>query len=280
MIYPFQTNRGARNKLRILFRNHRKIVIVDGRYGFTGGLNIGDEYLGLHKKLRPWRDTNIELSGPAVLLLQYAFQRDWEYASDTKLKNVSWELHKKTGPSEVMIVPTSPASFYDYGSIFFLHLINNAKKRIWIFNPYFVPDEQFISALQLASLRGVEVKIVTPKLCDGFLVEQIGIGVMQTLENFENIEWRHYLKGFMHQKVFLIDDDLSLIGTHNFDNRSFRLNFEISALIRDKVFQQKVEKMLKADLEHTRKVNKGRYSKMSFPRRLLVRFVSLLSPIA
>lgn len=279
-IYSFPINRGIRNKLRLNFRNHRKIVIVDGICAFTGGINIGDEYLGLHKKLKPWRDTNIELAGPAVLLLQYAFQRDWEFTHGKKIPNVNWDLHKRSGHCDVMIVPTSPASLHDNGSLFFLHLINNAKKKLWIFNPYFVPDEQFVSALQLASLRGVEVKIVTPKLCDGLLVKQIGIGVMNAFENFENIEWRHYLKGFMHQKVFLIDDDLALIGTHNFDNRSFRLNFEISALIRDKAFYKEVESMLLEDLEHTRKVDKGRYRKMSFPKRLFVRFLSLMSPIA
>lgn len=279
-IYPFQTNRGARNKLRLNFRNHRKIVIIDGKTGFIGGINIGDEYVGRHKKLTPWRDTNIEIAGPSLLLVQYAFQRDWEFASGARLTDLSWELQKKSGLSEVMIVPTSPVSVHDYGSLFFLHLINNAKKRLWIFNPYFVPDEQFISALQLASLRGVEVKIVTPKLCDGVLVENIGIGVMQALERFENIEWYHYLKGFMHQKVFLIDDDLSLIGTHNFDNRSFRLNFELSALIRDKEFQGKVEEMLLEDLKNSEKANKGKFKTLPFPRRLLIRFLSLLSPIA
>lgn len=279
-IYPFQTNRGARNKLRLNFRNHRKIVIVDGKFGFIGGINIGDEYLGRHKKLKPWRDTNIELCGPSLLLIQHVFQRDWEFASGKKLEGISWELERHSGPSQVMIVPTSPVSLHDYGSIFFLHLINNAKKRLWIFNPYFVPDEQFVSALQLASLRGVEVKIVTPRLCDGFLVEQIGIGVMQALERFENIEWYQYLKGFMHQKVFLIDDDLSLVGTHNFDNRSFRLNFELSALIRDKEFQKNVEAMLLEDLKHCQKVNKGRFRTLPFHKRLLIRFLSLLSPIA
>ncbi len=279
-IYPFQTNRGARNKLRLNFRNHRKIVIIDGKCGFIGGINIGDEYLGLHKKLTPWRDTNIEVCGPALLLMQHVFQRDWEYASGKKLTDISWELAKHSGESEVMVVPTSPVSWHDYGSLFFLHLINSAKKRLWIFNPYFVPDEQFISALQLASLRGVEIKIVTPRLCDGFLVEQIGIGVMQVLDRFENIEWYQYLNGFMHQKVFLIDDDLSLIGTHNFDNRSFRLNFELSLLIRDKEFHKQVEAMLLEDLKHSEKANKGRYSTFSFPRRLMIRFLSLLSPIA
>lgn len=279
-IYPFQTNRGARNKLRLNFRNHRKIVIVDGKFGFIGGINMGDEYLGLHKKLKPWRDTNIELCGPSLLLMQHVFQRDWEYASGKRLEGLSWELQKHSGSSEVMIVPTSPVSLHDYGSIFFLHLINSAKKRLWIFNPYFVPDEQFVSALQLASLRGVEVKIVTPRLCDGFLVEQIGIGVMQSLERFENIEWHQYTKGFMHQKVFLIDDDLTLIGTHNFDNRSFRLNFELSALIRDKEFHKSVEAMLREDLRNSEKSDKGRFATLSFPRRLMIRFLSLLSPIA
>ena len=279
-IYSFQTNRGARYKLRLNFRNHRKIVIIDGEFGFIGGINIGDEYLGLHKKLKPWRDTNVELCGPSVLLMQYAFQRDWEFAAGRKLSGLSWEISKKSGASEVMIVPTSPVSFHDYGSLFFLHLINSAQKRLWIFNPYFVPDEQFVSALQLASLRGVEVKIVTPRLCDGFLVENIGIGVMQSLERFENIEWYQYLNGFMHQKVFLVDDDLTLIGTHNFDNRSFRLNFELSALIRDPEFQKEVEVMLREDLQHSEKADKGRYRTLPFFRRLIIRFVSLLSPIA
>lgn len=279
-IYPFETTRERFHKLRLNFRNHRKIFIVDGQYAITGGMNIGDEYIGKHKKLSPWRDTNIELSGPAALLLQYTFQRDWEYVSGEKLKGVSWELYHKPGNTDVLVASTSPATLYDFGSIFFLHLIHAAQKRIWIFNPYFVPDEQFISALQLASLRGVEIRIVTPAVSDSNFIKQIARGVMYNFRDFENIEWREYTDGFMHQKVLLIDDELSLVGTHNFDNRSFRLNFEVSVLVRNKEFQNTIEKMLRDDLIKTRHADKGLYAKLPFYSRFIVRLYSLLSPIS
>ncbi len=279
-VAPFVTTRGWGNWLQMNFRNHRKIVVVDGEVAFTGGINMGIEYLGLDPAYGFYRDTNVRLVGPAVIFLQYIFLRDWNFASVRSIENLLWRplLPEKTG-EEVAIISTSPASINEYGTLFFLHLINNAKKRIWMCNPYFVPDEQFVSALQLAAMRGVEIKVLTPKINNSKLAQHGFFFFVEAFRNFPNIEMYHYTKGFMHQKVALIDDDLSLIGTHNFDNRSFRLNFENSALIRGRQTNAAVEAMIQHDFETSEMIPKDAYQKFSYWQKLRVRAISLLFPI-
>lgn len=280
-VAEFVTTKGLFNKFRLNFRNHRKIALVDGEIVFTGGINIGDDYLGEDKKLTPWRDTNVSIKGPSVTVFHYIFTKDWEFATGEELSHIENKVVlTKSGTQKVAPIATSPANLHEYGTLFFLHMLFSAKKRIWIFNPYFVPDEQFISALQLASMREVEVLIVTPEKSDGLLVKEIAIGSMYNFADFPNITWRQYTEGFMHQKVFLIDDDISIIGTHNFDNRSFRLNFEVSALVQDVGFAKEVENMLKQDLEKTKLADKKIFEEMPFWRRFTIRLMTLFAPVA
>ncbi len=159
-------------RFQINFRNHRKIVVVDGRIGFTGGLNFGMDYLGHNPDLSPWRDTHIEIQGPSVQFLQVPFTEDWYWATKELLADLDWTPSPSPdgGDLEILSIPTGPADKLDTCALTFLAAINHARKRIWIASPYFVPDVPIIYALQLAALRGVDVRILLPKNPDSLLV--------------------------------------------------------------------------------------------------------------
>lgn len=277
-IFPFNANKGSR--FRINFRNHRKIVIVDGKVAFVGGHNVGDEYLGKHPKLTPWRDTHVALRGPVVQCVQVPFVEDWNWATDVLLSdNLKWIPDSVAEPSMVAAcIPTGPADHFETGTLWFLHQINAAEKRLWIVSPYFVPDEQLLSALQLAALRGVDVRVIIPQNPDHWHVYLASFSYLQEVEAV-GVKVYRYQPGFLHQKVVLIDDNVSCIGTANLDNRSMRLNFEITALIVDEPFAREVEKMLLNDLSECKPSLAIEYTERSFLFRLVVRIARLFAPI-
>ncbi len=160
----------------------------------------------------------------------------------------------------------------------FTHAINSAKKRIWIASPYFVPDEGIMAALQLAGLRGVDVRILIPDEPDHLLVYLAAFAYFQEAED-TGVKFYRYTKGFMHQKTILIDDSVSGIGTANFDNRSFRLNFEITAMVVDREFNKEVEQMFLDDFHNSSIMESGAYATKPFWFRLAVRLANLTSPM-
>ncbi|MBN1559568.1 cardiolipin synthase [candidate division KSB1 bacterium] len=251
-ISPFRSTRGILNRLQINFRNHRKIVVVDGQIGWLGGLNVGDEYLG-RSAFGPWRDTHIRIEGPAVLGLMFSFVEDWHWATGEQLE-LDWEkpVAHKDGHT-VIIIPSGPADPYDTASLMIQQAIQAAKKRFWIASPYFVPDVGVIQALHLAALRGVDVRILIPDKPDHFLPYLSAFAfVGDMIKSGVNIY--RYTAGFLHQKVFLVDANVSAVSTVNLDNRSFRLNFEITAIVFGPRFARQVEKMFKRDLENSRQM--------------------------
>ncbi len=282
-IIPFNTTQGAQNRFQINFRNHRKIVVVDGKEAWIGGLNIGEEYLGHDSKLSPWRDTHLHIEGPVALVAQSIFWSDWYWADKFLLEHLSWtpKLAKGLDPGEgkdVLILGSGPADELETASLFFTTALNTAKERIWIATPYFIPDEATTVALQLALLRGVDVRIITPETNDNWFVRNAANVYLSNLAHM-GARIFFYNKGFMHQKTILLDNSISLIGTVNFDNRSFRLNFEVTAAVADTDFASKVEKMLKDDLENSEEIIDYDLSKQSFWQRLKSRGSSLLSPV-
>ena len=161
-VYDFHTRKGPRNQFQLNFRNHRKIVVVDGRVAWIGGHNVGDEYLGRDPKFGHWRDTHVRIEGPAALGAQLSFAEDWYWATGRTL-DLNWNpVASDTGDIPVLIIPTGPADELETASLMFTHAINSARKRIWIASPYFVPDHSVLVALQLAGLRGVDVRILIP----------------------------------------------------------------------------------------------------------------------
>jgi len=273
----FDTAKGFKNRLRLNFRNHRKVVVVDGKTAFVGGHNVGDEYLGKSKKFGFWRDTHISISGPAVLQAQLSFVEDW-YWIEHKIINLDWSIKESDENKNVLILPSGPSDKYETCSLFFMNAIASSKKRIWIVSPYFVPDSDIIFTLHLAALRGVDVRIMLPEKADYLLVYLSSFSYINELAK-SNIKFFRYKKGFLHQKVMLVDDDISSIGTANFDSRSFRINFEISAIVIDKDFAKEVEKMLIDDFENCTETAPDEYDKKPLWFKISVSIARLFSPI-
>jgi len=253
-VAPFNTTQGRRNRFQLNFRNHRKNVVVDGRQAWIGGHNVGDEYLGANRRIGHWRDTHVRVEGPAVLGAILAFATDWRWATRTRM-DIPWDFTGgPRGDSTVLVFPSDPASEYEEAGLMYHQAIVAARQRIWIASPYFVPDNSIISALQLAALRGVDVRLLIPDEPDGPVVGMANwyfTGLLLPT----GVKVYRYQGGFMHQKVLLMDDHIAGVGTANFDNRSFRLNFEITLLVENPAFAAQVERMLEADLGRSRRVS-------------------------
>jgi cardiolipin synthase A/B len=278
-VTEFQTTRGKSNRFQVNFRNHRKIVVVDGREAFVGGHNVGDEYLGLDPKFGRWRDTHVRLRGPAVLATQVVFVGDWYWAL-REVPDLDWRP-RFVAPEEGMTVlplATDPVEELERGTLFFLHTINRARKRLWIASPYFVPDEAVRAALQLAALKGVDVRIMIPERPDHKTVYLAGFSYLPEMEA-AGVKVFRYGAGFLHQKVMLVDDRLASVGTANLDNRSLRLNFELSMVVLDPAFCGEVERMLEADFANCREVDGRDYTGKPLWFRVLVRLAKLMAPV-
>ena len=273
----FGTNRLWFSRLQLNFRNHRKIVVIDGKTSFVGGLNVGDEYMGRDKRYGQWRDTHLQMTGPVTHAVQLVFLEDWFWASG-KVPELSWEAEAEPQDQVAAVIPTGPADPWDSWQLVVAEAANNARSRFWIASPYFVPDEGVLTALQTAALRGVDVRIMLPERADHLLVW------LSAFSYYENsipygVKLYRYQKGFLHQKVLLIDDRLAGVGTANLDNRSFRLNFEITALSPDPEFVGNVTRMLESDFSHCSKATLGEFTKKPFLFRAGCRLARLLAPI-
>ncbi|MEF2231026.1 MAG: cardiolipin synthase [Pseudodesulfovibrio sp.] len=275
--FPFHTTKGRGNRFQLNFRNHRKIVIADHRTAFVGGHNVGDEYLGISKEFTGWRDTHMKITGPAVLGVGISFARDWYWATGVLL-DLGRTFPPTGGSADVLAFATGPADPLETCSLMFIRAINSARKRFWIASPYFVPDSSVTKALQLAAMRGVDVRIILPHRADHLLVYLAGFACINELQ-MDAIRVYRYQQGFMHQKVFLADDDLAGVGTANLDNRSFRLNFEITMLVEDAEFCSRVEAMFVNDFAHSDEVGTKEYDHKNVIRQTVIRFARLFSPI-
>ena len=278
-IYDFHTQKGAHNRFQINFRNHRKIVIVDGTSAWIGGHNIGDEYLSKSQKFGHWRDTHLKISGPSVLTVQKTFIEDWYWAVERHIEDLEWHpVVSQKENKRVLIIPSSPADRLETASLFFLEAINSAQKRIWISSPYFVPDSAIIKALELADLRGVDIRILLPQKADNLLVHLAAFSYLENMET-SNIKFFRYTNGFLHQKVMLIDESYATVGTVNFDNRSLRLNFEITALVTDKTFAQTIKSMLENDFLDSQQITAQDITQKPFIIKIASRLARLAAPL-
>ncbi len=271
------------NYLKVNFRNHRKIVVIDGTIGYVGGINIGDEYLGLKEKVSPWRDTHLRITGSSVVDLQLRFIEDWIYASrqDVTLfdKNRYFpetaDIYK--GNTGIQMVSSGPDTNGEEIKRGLIKMINSAKKNIYIQTPYFVPDTPFLEALQNAALSGIEVIIQIPgkpdkwyvyKATMSFVADVIGYGV------------KIYLyPGFLHAKMTVVDDFCSVVGTANVDMRSFALNFEIDAFMYGHEITQRCTKIFNDDLKVSTLLTKEKYESRSVLSKIGEDVIRLFSPI-
>jgi cardiolipin synthase len=271
---------GWRERWRLNFRNHRKNVIVDGRVGFVGGHNVGDEYLGLNPKYGPWRDTHVRVEGPAAMQLQMVFVADWSFATGELLQG-RWPA-EETGPADAgqraLALSSGPSDAHELCTLFFHQAIAMAEHRLWIASPYFVPDEGLVHALQLAAFRGVEVRILLPMKPDQWLVWLASFAILTELDH-ANIHIHRFTGGFLHQKALLVDDGFAAVGTANFDNRSFRLNFELTLAAADRPFASEIAAMFAKDFAASSEVDAREYDRRPLPFRAAARAARLLAPI-
>jgi len=277
-VSAFKATQGTRNRFQLNFRNHRKMVVVDGLVGWVGGHNVGDEYLGLDPEFSPWRDTHVRLEGPVVIQLQSVIVADWYWAT-RELPELNWTPRavEELG-TLAMIVPFAPTTRLETAGLFFVAALQSAQERIWISAPYFVPDEAVMKALELAALRGVDVRIITTGKGDSLPVYLAAFHYMSELRGL-GIRFYAYRPGFLHQKVMLVDDNIASVGTANFDNRSFRLNFEVTALIADEAVGKDIADMLDRDFAHSEPIDPDSFDGRSFWWRLGVNLSRLAAPV-
>lgn len=266
-----------KGKLQINFRNHRKILVVDGRVAFLGGLNIGDEYAGLKEKYGSWRDTNVRIEGPSVIAAQLASAKDW-YCIHEKTIEVKWDIQPSTENANIMVLHSGPADSKHVCLLSHIALINSATNRLWIANPYYVPPESLMDAILLASMRGVDVRVLVPAYSDALFV-MLASKVYQKVLLNHGVKVYRYNAGFLHQKVMLVDDDFAVVGSANFDCRSMFINFEVSVITTDKPFIEDCAKMLQHDFEISQVMHLHEFKQTPLMEKIVTRGANLLAPI-
>ena len=265
---------------RINYRNHRKIIVVDGQTGFVGGINVSDKYINSDPKELYWRDTHIRIDGSGVFYLQYLFMADWNFCCDEKLKpeeKYFIESIPPMGNTILQIAGSGPDSAQPSILFSILQAIYLAKEEILITTPYFIPGDSIIDALRIAALSGITVKLLVPGKCDSKLVNSASRANYNELLQ-AGVEIYVYQKGFVHAKTLVADSKLSVVGTSNMDHRSFQLNFEVNAIVYDPAFSEELRKTFFADLKHAEQLDAKLWNDRSFMQQLPEKLARLLSP--
>jgi len=265
---------------RLNFRNHRKIVIIDGRIGYIGGFNVGDEYLGLNKKFGYWRDTHLRIEGSSVHPLQTRFLLDWNQASDNNINYNEryFPAIPKKGDIAMQIVSSGPDTEFPAIKNGYLKLLMSAKRYIYIQTPYFIPDNSFLNAIEIAALSGIDVRIMIPNKPDHMFVYWATYSyVGQLLRAGAKIYI--YEKGFIHAKSIVIDDEASTVGTANIDIRSFTLNFEVNAFIYDRTISHELAEVFEKDIFDCTELTLEKYENRSSIIKFKESISRLLTPI-
>jgi cardiolipin synthase len=264
--------------IRINLRNHRKITVVDGRIGFTGGINIGDDYLGKNPVLGYWRDSFVRLEGPAVADLQHVFREDWEFTRGEALSEAKYAPPQPpTGDVCVQIADSGPdQEINTIREIYFLAIIS-ARRRLWIATPYLVPDNGLFDALRSARYRGVDVRILTLLRPDHYISYYAGLYYAADLLNY-GVKIYLYCKGMMHAKLMMVDGRWGMVGSANLDNRSLHLNFEVGCILHDAEQVEQLEAVYQRDLDDAVPLDQQILEKRSLASRALENACRLFTP--
>ncbi len=260
-------------------RNHRKLIIVDGEQGFTGGMNVGDEYSGRARRKRTQRfhDSHLWLRGPAVGELAHIFAADWSFATGQGLLLPDPPAPRPEGRSVVAVVPSGPDQEHNANGFVYFAGVASARKLVYLTSPYFIPDQPLVQALVTAAMRGVDVRLIVPARPDVPIVgpaakTYYGALVRGGVRIFE-------YKAMLHAKTMVVDEAWAIVGSANADIRSFRLNFELGALIVDRAFAEGLAERFRQDLKSSREVTQTEIARRSFPTRLRNHAARLLSPL-
>lgn len=266
---------------RINYRNHRKIIVIDGYIGFVGGINIADRYINNKTDQIYWRDTHVKITGPGAYYLQYLFICDWNFCSDSQLtpeRDYFPDCPALKGDAIVQIAASGPDS--DQPTIMFslLQVFAIAEEEILITTPYFIPGENILDALQMAAISGVKVKILVPGKSDSAFVDYAARSYYGELLAV-GVEIYLYQKGFIHAKTIVSDGQLSIIGTANMDHRSFELNFEVNSMIYDDKTANQLRDAFYNDLKDAVKINPKKWENRPAYKQLPEKVARLMSPL-
>lgn len=276
---PFTPGARLANLLTLNLRNHRKIVISDGQVGFTGGMNIGDEYIRQTKTYGHWRDTQLLARGPVVSQLQQVFAQDWYYATGEALTAVKYYPQvKQSGQVSAMVVADGPDNDVDVFYSLMVAAIGMAQQRVLLGTPYFAPPEGFAVALEAAAQRGVQVKILVADRGNFQWTLKAGRSYYDSLLK-SGVEIYEYQEGLYHPKTLTVDGQWSLVGTQNCDFRSFILNFEVALALFDPAAAAELEAQFQDDLQHARQVDPETWPNRSTMTVLQERFWRLFAPL-
>ena len=280
-VFPFHKVNFYLLANRLNYRNHRKIVVIDGQTAFIGGINVSDKYINNGKKKLFWRDTHIRIDGPAVYYLQYIFITDWNFCCPDALK-ISDVYFAPPAPvaqgSFVQIAASGPDSYLPTILYSILQAIYLAKKEILITTPYFIPGDSIIDALCISAMSGLSVKLLAPGISDSKVVNAASKSYYNKLLG-AGVEVYLYQKGFIHAKTMVTDSMLSMVGTANMDYRSFELNFEVNALIYDRTIAEQMRTTFFEDLKEAKQINKEEWLSRSWYRQLPEKVARLFSPV-
>ena len=263
---------------RVNYRNHRKIVVVDGRVGLLGGCNIADRYLkGI--KGGCWRDTMLLLRGVVVNGLQASFLLDWYFANRTPINGKRYfPVSDGNKKSFVQVVTSNPVGEVRAIISGYIKILSQAKGYVYLQTPYFMPDESFLQALKNAAMSGVDVKLMIPEHSDSVIADYASMSYLGTLLN-SGVKVYLYRSGVLHSKTVVCDDYLSSVGSTNLDFRSFFYNFEVSAFVYDKAVALNLKECFLNDLKQCRQLTTNEYRKRPFLKRCAESFIKLFSPL-
>ncbi|MBM6861371.1 cardiolipin synthase, partial [Clostridium saudiense] len=265
---------------RINYRNHRKIVVIDGEIGYVGGFNVGNEYVNRGKQFEFWRDTHIRVQGEAVNELNKRFLLDWDYAAEENINDMTefFPEHTVCGDVGMQIISSGPDHMEEYIKNAYMKIINDAKEYVYIQTPYLVPDGPVIEALKISALSGVDVRIMVPGKPDHFFMEWMLSANIGLLLDY-GIKFYRYQKGFIHAKTIVSDGKVCSIGTANLDIRSFKLNFEVNAIMYNERISKEQENIFYKDQEKCKLVTKHEYDNRSRSLRIKESLIRLIAPI-
>jgi len=267
--------------IRINYRNHRKICVIDGKIGYIGGLNIGDEYLGKVKRFGFWRDSHIRVVGESVKSLELRFIADWNFASSNRLgieKKYFPDIEKQKNGINMQIISSGPDCKWNSIQYGYFKMITESDKSIYIATPYFVPDDSILEGLKTAALSGIDVRIIIPAHPDHPFVYWSSLSYLGELLE-AGVKCYKYEKGFIHSKLITMDGIITSIGTANMDIRSFKLNFEINAFIYDEKLTGEFNKQFEIDFKDCMQITKQWYESRSRITRIKESVSRLISPM-
>ncbi|WP_288761542.1 cardiolipin synthase [uncultured Lacticaseibacillus sp.] len=281
---PFVTSRNAVVSFRLNYHDHRKIVVIDGKIGYTGGFNVGDQYLGRAPKFGYWRDTHLRIIGHGVQLLQVRFIMDWN-SSVNQADRLTYDLKyfpapdkEISGTTSMQLVTSGPDSTTEQIKLGYIKLINAARRRVWIQSPYLVPDDAVITALRMAAAAGIDVRIMIPCMPDHPFIYRATQYYANYLHQF-GIKVYIYNNGFLHAKTMLVDDDMASVGSANQDFRSYSLNFEVNTFMYDHSIVRQLADIFQSDMEESTELTDKMIDAQGRWLRFKQLFSRLLSPV-